>query len=275
MRMREVLKPLPDDNILIVTCGSLIGNLHRDRFFCPGIHRECIEVNGTFITPKRFSVMGEKARLKDWKNAVRLNGFQLRKYIDSGILKFSNHDSMCTGRCVARAPGARSGPAADSLLPSDSKSSATRPLGMFTTLSGNNIMKIEKVPSDLSWSYENGEEEEDVKPDVNQLQFQMLQAQNMAASKASTYVRSSPTSRVAKKLAPQIYPTLITPVPMVAPDEGPEDITEEGRSCYTTHIYNVSQGSCLRVQLLVIDWISGVLMVFLQISKNKKNILRH
>ncbi|XP_060076341.1 uncharacterized protein LOC132555968 [Ylistrum balloti] len=226
MRMREVLKPLPDDNILTVTCGNLVGSLHRDKFFCPGIHRECIEINGMFVTPKRFSVMGEKARLKDWKNAVRLNGFQLRKYIDSGILKFSNHESMCTGRCIARAPGARSGPAADTLLPPDSKPGLPRPLGMFTTLSGNNIMKIEKVRTDDQWS--NGEMEEDVKPDVNQLQLQMLQAQNLSVSKANAYAQSSPSSRIAKTMVPHIYPTHITPaIPMVPPDEGTEDITEE------------------------------------------------
>lgn len=220
MRMREVLKPLPDDNILTVTCGNLVGNLHRDRFFCPGIHRECIEINGMFVTPKRFSVMGEKARLKDWKNAVRLNGFQLRKYIDSGILKFSNHESMCTGRCIARAPGARSGPAADTLLPQETKLS--RPLGIFTTVEGNNMMKIKQIPSEDQWS--NGDTEEDVKPDVNQLQLQMLQAQSMSVNKTYT---ASP-SRVTKTILPHIYPTHITPVvPMVPPDEGDMDMTEE------------------------------------------------
>ena len=62
----------------IVTCGNLVGKLHRDKFFCPGIHRECIEVDGHIVTPKMFSVMGDKEKLKDWKNACRINGVSFR-----------------------------------------------------------------------------------------------------------------------------------------------------------------------------------------------------
>lgn len=90
--------------IITVTCGNLVGKLHMDKFICPGIHRECIEFDGRFISPKLFSVMGEKEKLKDWKNAVRMNGIQLRKYIESGQLDFTNHQELCTGRCVPRAP---------------------------------------------------------------------------------------------------------------------------------------------------------------------------
>ncbi|XP_014770920.1 glucocorticoid modulatory element-binding protein 2 isoform X2 [Octopus bimaculoides] len=90
--------------VITVTCGNLVGKLHMEKFICPGIHRECIEFEGRFISPKLFSVMGEKEKLKDWKNAVRMNGIQLRKYIESGQLDFTNHQEMCTGRCVPRAP---------------------------------------------------------------------------------------------------------------------------------------------------------------------------
>ncbi|CAC5407205.1 unnamed protein product [Mytilus coruscus] len=68
----------PADTIR-VTCGHLTGLLHKELFYCPGIHRACLELDdGTFVTPKRFMFMGEKARLKDWKNAIRWNGHQLR-----------------------------------------------------------------------------------------------------------------------------------------------------------------------------------------------------
>ncbi|XP_036359978.1 glucocorticoid modulatory element-binding protein 2-like isoform X2 [Octopus sinensis] len=90
--------------VITVTCGNLVGKLHMKKFICPGIHRECIEFEGRFISPKLFSVMGEKEKLKDWKNAVRINGIQLRKYIESGQLDFTNHQEMCTGRCVPRVP---------------------------------------------------------------------------------------------------------------------------------------------------------------------------
>lgn len=72
-------KKLPDAKILDVSCGNLRGRLHRELFTCPGIHRECIELEDqSFVTPKKFMYMGEKARLKDWKNAVRINGVQVR-----------------------------------------------------------------------------------------------------------------------------------------------------------------------------------------------------
>ncbi|GAB1599709.1 glucocorticoid modulatory element-binding protein 1-like isoform X1 [Argonauta hians] len=90
--------------VITVTCGNLVGKLHMEKFVCPGIHQECIEFEGRFISPKLFSVMGEKEKLKDWKNAVRMNGIQLRKYIESGQLDFTNHQETCTGRCVSRAP---------------------------------------------------------------------------------------------------------------------------------------------------------------------------
>ncbi|XP_041361310.1 uncharacterized protein LOC121377394 [Gigantopelta aegis] len=92
-------------DVIDVTCGQLTGKLHKNKFYCPGIHRECIEQpDGKFISPKMFTIMGEKERLKDWKNAVRIHGLQLRRYIDSGQLDFYRHEEYCTGRCVARTP---------------------------------------------------------------------------------------------------------------------------------------------------------------------------
>lgn len=63
-----------------VTCGFLSAKLHRERFICPGINRECIEYNDQLITPKTFYVMADKGSLKDWKNAIRINGKKMRYF---------------------------------------------------------------------------------------------------------------------------------------------------------------------------------------------------
>lgn len=74
------LGQLPEPGeVLHIKCGQVVAKLHMDRFICPGIHQECIEVeDGVFVTPKLFAVMGEKEKLKDWKNAIRLNGKSIR-----------------------------------------------------------------------------------------------------------------------------------------------------------------------------------------------------
>ena len=64
--------------IIDVTSGTLSAKLHRERFICPGINRECIEFNDMFITPKTFYHLADKASLKDWKNAIRINGKKIR-----------------------------------------------------------------------------------------------------------------------------------------------------------------------------------------------------
>ncbi len=66
------------DKYTTVTCGNLCGKLLKDRFICPGIRQECIEVADQIVTPKMFSVMGDKEKLKDWKNAIRINGVSIR-----------------------------------------------------------------------------------------------------------------------------------------------------------------------------------------------------
>jgi hypothetical protein len=71
--------PPEPGEVLQIKCGLVTAKLHMDRFICPGIHQECIEVeDGVFVTPKTFAVMGEKEKLKDWKNAIRLNGRSIR-----------------------------------------------------------------------------------------------------------------------------------------------------------------------------------------------------
>ena len=64
---------------IVISCGGERGILHMSRFVCPGIHQECIEVtDGTLTTPKKFSVIGDKCKLKDWKNALRIQGKPIR-----------------------------------------------------------------------------------------------------------------------------------------------------------------------------------------------------
>ena len=67
------------EDIVKVTCGQIVGKLHKKYFTCPGIHQECIELdNNLMITPKMMFIMGGKEKLKDWKNALRLNGIIFR-----------------------------------------------------------------------------------------------------------------------------------------------------------------------------------------------------
>nr|KAG5699927.1 hypothetical protein BaRGS_018226 [Batillaria attramentaria] len=55
-----------------------------------------------------FCIKANKDRLKDWKNAIRIDGVPLRKLIDCGQLDFYRHSEFCTGRCSARHPLNRS-----------------------------------------------------------------------------------------------------------------------------------------------------------------------
>ena len=62
-----------------VQCGNHEGKLQLNKFFCPGLRSECILMNdGRWVTPKVFSIIGGKASLKNWKNAVRINNVSLR-----------------------------------------------------------------------------------------------------------------------------------------------------------------------------------------------------
>ena len=72
--------PVIDDSsdTINVTCGILQAKLHRQRFICPGINRDCIEYLGKLVTPKAFYIMADKGSLKDWKNAIRINGKKIR-----------------------------------------------------------------------------------------------------------------------------------------------------------------------------------------------------
>jgi len=94
-----------EEECIPISCGSLVGQLLLQRFLCPGIHQECILVDGQIVTPKMFCVMGDKEKLKDWKNAIRVNGKSIRRVMDTGQLDFANHSQHCTGRCSSRTQG--------------------------------------------------------------------------------------------------------------------------------------------------------------------------
>lgn len=187
----------PPDTI-DVTCGHLRGILHKELFYCPGIHRACVEMeDGSFVTPKKFMFMGEKARLKDWKNAIRWNGHQLRKHIEAGTLHFYKHDELCTGRCMARSPFASREQYANAgnkfgknekfefetlgftAETEHNETSELDPEKYMTTVE-NGCMKIQSVSGGdhAMWnSTTQGDVDEDppdIKPDVKELQIQMM-----------------------------------------------------------------------------------------------------
>ncbi|XP_052762931.1 transcription regulator spe-44-like [Mya arenaria] len=150
-----------------ITCGALQAVLIRERFICPGINRECIEFAGQYITPKTFYVMADKGSLKDWKNAIRINGKKIRCYIDSGELDFYNHSDLCTGRCKSRI-----GQSKLSLYETiaNSPTPIQKPNGV--SMLQKQMLKKERMQEVAKDGYG---DEKDVKPSQDQLQlFQLL-----------------------------------------------------------------------------------------------------
>ena len=72
-----------DAGVLTVSCGNVTATLHKQLFRCPGIHSRCIEKDGEWITPKELCIIGDKARLKDWKTAIRHEKMSLRYSISN------------------------------------------------------------------------------------------------------------------------------------------------------------------------------------------------
>lgn len=192
----EEVEADPPDTI-DVTCGHLRGILHKELFYCPGIHRACVELeDGSFVTPKKFMFMGEKARLKDWKNAIRWNGHQLRKHIEAGTLHFYKHSELCTGRCMARSPYNTRDPFVNSkqrkekfefetlgftteTQAMDTNGINSENLKFITTVEENGCMKIHSVSGGDHSLWDSNQKQEDddppdIKPDVEQLQLQMM-----------------------------------------------------------------------------------------------------
>lgn len=78
MKEADLMALFKNSDKITVTCGELTGSLLLKKFFCPAIHRACIECDKGVITPNQFCVMADKQKLKDWKSAIRFEGVPLR-----------------------------------------------------------------------------------------------------------------------------------------------------------------------------------------------------
>lgn len=78
-----------ESDVLEVVCGTARGLLHKEVFYCPGIQQSCIEVDGDMMSPKMFTIMGNKETLKNWKTAIRCNGLSLRY---AALIYFGYHE---------------------------------------------------------------------------------------------------------------------------------------------------------------------------------------
>lgn len=88
--------------ILEVKCGQLVARLHMDKFVCPGIHQQCIELNGELISPKEFTIRANKDKQKDWKGSIRIGKSNMRALMEMKTLDFYNHDAYCSAKCQSR-----------------------------------------------------------------------------------------------------------------------------------------------------------------------------
>lgn len=159
-----------------ITSGVLHAVLHRQRFICPGINRECIEYQGQFITPKTFYVMADKGSLKDWKNAIRINGKKIRRYLDTGEIDFYNHAELCTGRCKSKMGNKTATPVTlnDSLTTSLTSPSMSKK-GTGNGLKPNAYFENDQYSSNDSLNLikevDSFGDVPDVKPDIEQLRL--------------------------------------------------------------------------------------------------------
>lgn len=85
-----------------VTCGITSGKMHLNLFMCPGIHQPCIEVGNDLLSPKQFTVRGDKERQKDWKASIRVGRSSLRTHMEASTIDFYDHPNRCSGKCQSR-----------------------------------------------------------------------------------------------------------------------------------------------------------------------------
>ena len=88
--------------VLEVKCGQLVARLHMDKFVCPGIHQQCIELNGELISPKEFTIRANKDKQKDWKGSIRIGKSNMRALMEMKTLDFYNHEAYCSAKCQSR-----------------------------------------------------------------------------------------------------------------------------------------------------------------------------
>uniref|UniRef100_A0A1I7T972 SAND domain-containing protein n=2 Tax=Caenorhabditis tropicalis TaxID=1561998 RepID=A0A1I7T972_9PELO len=85
-----------------VSCGAVNGRMHLNLFMCPGIHQPCIEVGNDLLSPKQFTVRGDKERQKDWKASIRVGKTSLRTHMEAATIDFYDHANRCSGKCQSR-----------------------------------------------------------------------------------------------------------------------------------------------------------------------------
>ncbi|CAB3403216.1 unnamed protein product [Caenorhabditis bovis] len=85
-----------------VVCGNITGKLHVNLFLCPGIHQPCVEYDGELLSPKQFTVRGDKEKQKDWKASIRIGRSTLRSHMEAGTVDFYDHEHRCSGKCQSR-----------------------------------------------------------------------------------------------------------------------------------------------------------------------------
>lgn len=85
-----------------VSCGNVTGKMHLNMFMCPGIHQPCIEVGNDLLSPKQFTVRGDKERQKDWKASIRVGRSSLRTHMEASTIDFYDHANRCSGKCQSR-----------------------------------------------------------------------------------------------------------------------------------------------------------------------------
>lgn len=85
-----------------VSCGNVTGKMHLNMFMCPGIHQPCIEVGNDLLSPKQFTVRGDKERQKDWKASIRVGRSSLRTHMEASTIDFYDHPNRCSGKCQSR-----------------------------------------------------------------------------------------------------------------------------------------------------------------------------
>lgn len=85
-----------------VSCGVVNGKMHLNLFMCPGIHQPCIEVGNDLLSPKQFTIRGDKERQKDWKASIRVGRSSLRTHMEAMTIDFYEHMNRCSGKCQSR-----------------------------------------------------------------------------------------------------------------------------------------------------------------------------
>uniref|UniRef100_A0A1I7U011 SAND domain-containing protein n=1 Tax=Caenorhabditis tropicalis TaxID=1561998 RepID=A0A1I7U011_9PELO len=132
MLAKEASVALPP--IITVKCGTLTAKMVTKLFTCPGIHQNCILIDGEteYISPKEFTVRANKDKQKDWKGSIRIGKSNLRTLMEMRSLDFHDHPNQCSAKCQSRNYITPKDPTAD---PSGRRRSSTTkliPQNMFS-----------------------------------------------------------------------------------------------------------------------------------------------